>query len=200
MIDTEFTNHLVPLEHIPDVGQASFQPLEPAYLTVRRITFAILFVIALVGVIAIFVFNPKARLWWAMLGAGGGLSLLSVLYLVADTWSFRLSGYALREHDLVYKKGWWVRVQKIVPFNRVQHLSLESGLIERKYGLACLHIYTAGSAQADFTLRGVKQEVAEKLKDWITNHIQDHTPENTQAHIQDNPENESVEPNEPLAS
>lgn len=172
MQDVNFSNDLILLEQIPEVAQANFTPLESAYLKVQRITIGIFFLVMLLGAGAVFFFNPKIQIWWVMLATVGVLLLFLGVAWVLSTWSFQCSGYALRTHDLLYKSGWWWRTLKVVPFNRAQHLSLESGLIERQYGLASLRIYTAGASQADFSLYGVKQEVAEKLKDWISAHIQ----------------------------
>lgn len=188
MLDTTFSNQLILLEDIPAIETADFQSLERSYLTVKRITFSIFLMAIFVGVGAIFYFNEPLQLWWAILAVYSGLLVVAALYLVADTLSFRYSGYALREHDLMYRSGWWWRVLRIVPFNRVQHLSIESGLIERQFNLSSIHIYTAGASQADFTLRGIKSEVAEKLKDWITLKIQD--KENTKDQELDNQPND----------
>ncbi|MBK7123972.1 MAG: PH domain-containing protein [Chitinophagaceae bacterium] len=49
------------------------------------------------------------------------------------------------------------------PAKRV-HVSVQSGPIERKFGLASISIYTAGSDEADLTIRGINTETAQQKR------------------------------------
>ncbi|MEJ7911605.1 MAG: PH domain-containing protein [Chitinophagaceae bacterium] len=79
--------------------------------------------------------------------------------------------YALREHDVIYQKGWLVKSTKVCPFNRVQNCSIQSGPLERRWGLASLVLYTAGSEGADMRIPGLLQNDAESLRQFILSKI-----------------------------
>lgn len=170
----EFSNKSLLLSELPSAGIAlpEYQALASPYLLVKRIRFAInfFFLTSAYGALWYWVLFP--RLDWQFSAVIALLwPLLGLLYWFDSEWSFRASGYALREQDLHYKTGWWKHTTKVVSFNRIQHLSLDSGLIERKYGLASLAIYTAGAGQADFKVRGLEQEIALQIKDLISQKI-----------------------------
>jgi hypothetical protein len=96
---------------------------------------------------------------------------ITVIGWIAETISFKNSGYALRENDLLYRTGWLVRKIRVVPLKRIQHISVQSGPIERMYGLASVSVYTAGSDNADFTIKGISKETASKIKDWVSTKV-----------------------------
>jgi len=166
-METTFSNNLILLEDIPLIETVTYEPLERAYLKIQKIWFFILMPVFGACLITSFFFIEQIQYIWLMIAVGLAYVLVGLLYWVGEDLSFRYSGYAIREHDLLFKSGWWVQQVRLVPFNRVQHLSIEAGMLERRYKLASLHIYTAGSAEADFTLYGVKREIAEKVKDFI---------------------------------
>jgi len=61
--------------------------------------------------------------------------------------------------------------RRAVPLKRIQHVSVQSGPIERKFGLASISIYTAGSEEADFTIKGITEPTAQQIKEWISTQL-----------------------------
>ena len=102
-------------------------------------------------------------LMWILVGWGGvGVFLMIRLLIV-----FPYRGYAVRQHDIIYKKGWLWRSITTIPFQRVQHCDIKQGLIERYFGLSRLNVYTAGGQQSDLRIPGLQMEQAEKFKQFI---------------------------------
>ena len=58
-----------------------------------------------------------------------------------------------------------------VSFNRIQHLEVRQGPIERAYGLATLAIYTAGTFSSDLQIPGLTLAKAQQLKTQLLNNI-----------------------------
>ena len=85
--------------------------------------------------------------------------------------SFPFLTYAVREKDVIHQRGWLIRTIKVCPFNRIQNCTVRSGPLERKYHLASLIIYTAGSGGADMRISGLLQEEADKLRYYILEKI-----------------------------
>jgi membrane protein YdbS with pleckstrin-like domain len=75
--------------------------------------------------------------------------------------------YAVREKDISFKSGWLWRNMTTVPFNRVQHCDIKQGLIDRRFGLSRLTIYTAGGESTDLHIPGLLPETSERLKAYI---------------------------------
>ncbi|MCY7421959.1 MAG: PH domain-containing protein [Chitinophagaceae bacterium] len=163
-----FSNIEVLVPDLPLVELINFNSLEKDYLRVQRLTFFITF--SIVGIVlngVVLIFEKLQTSWIIMLFVTGFL-LVALLVWFGDTLSFKYSGYALRQKDVLYRSGWFIQKVRMVPLSRIQHVSVQSGPIERKYKLASVSIFTAGLAQADFTIRGITDGTANQLKEGIT--------------------------------
>lgn len=74
------------------------------------------------------------------------------------TWRLDADGFSLRKGRL-----WESDVR--VPINRVQHLDLRRGPLERRQGLATLVIHTAGTRDASIHVGGLAYVDAENLRE-----------------------------------
>ena len=102
--------------------------------------------------------------WWTSWYAPAALGLYFLIYLVSTPRRIRAIGYALREDDLLFRKGLLVRKQVAVPYGRMQLIDISRGPIARAYGLAGLTFHTAASS-ANVSIEGLEAEVAEELRD-----------------------------------
>ena len=76
----------------------------------------------------------------------------------------RSIGYALREDDLVFRRGiMWSRIVA-VPYGRMQLVDINRGPIARAVGLSELKFVTAAAASA-VVIPGLPEAVAEELRD-----------------------------------
>lgn len=80
-------------------------------------------------------------------------------------WRLDGDGYALRRGRL------WQQ-ETFVPRSRVQHLDLQRGPLERRFGLATLVIHTAGTRSNAVSTRGLASEQAEWLRDQLARWIE----------------------------
>lgn len=166
-----FTNTQIAIAELPLMEEVNIQPLEDVYLKVQRIVYFISLTTTVLVVAGLFYFIEGLRNRYVIIASATVLLLIFVISWIAVRLSFRYSGYALREKDVLYRSGWITRQTSIVPLNRVQHVSVQSGPIERKFDLASVSIYTAGAGQADVTIYGIKQTTALQIKDWITTQL-----------------------------
>lgn len=95
------------------------------------------------------------------------VGLLSLI-LLEEIKGFKKRGYALRQRDITYKKGFLIHSQTTIPFNRVQHCETTQGPLSRAFGLMSLKVFTAGGASSDLRISGLRPEEANRLKDFIT--------------------------------
>lgn len=167
----EFSNTQLSTQNLPAIEGVDFRPLEKTYLAVSRLTFIIFFLVTLLIGVAAFSFFEQLRTPLLMYSLAAGFIVLSVILWMAISISFTYSGYALREKDILFRRGWLIRKTSAIPLKRVQHVSVQSGPLERRYGLASISIYTAGSDEADLSIRGITTETAQQIKEWISNQL-----------------------------
>lgn len=162
-----FTNHAISPNELPSIVNVAFHPLEKDFLLVERISFFMTKGILLLLAAPLFYFFEKIQEPVFILVAAILFISFSILGFVSTSISFKYSGYALREKDLLFRNGWLIRRVRIVVRNRIQHVSVQSGPLERKFGLSSVSIFTAGSSEADFTIKGITEQTAQRIKEWI---------------------------------
>jgi uncharacterized protein len=89
---------------------------------------------------------------------------------------FKTLAFAIREKDLVFKRGVLTMKTTIIPFNRIQHVAINQGLIMRWLDLSNLKIYTAGGSTSDLSINGLTSTLAESIKSFVTNKVSDEQP------------------------
>lgn len=160
-----FTNVQLDLEKLPVADQLEMIPLESAYKTVRYISGSIIAIVILLITWLIVLLEPRS--WPYGFYIGGFISLIALWIIIYNGMSFNYMGYALREKDISFKSGLLWRSMTTVPFNRVQHCDFKQGVLDRRFGLAKLTIYTAGGQSTDLMIPGLLPETAERLKAYI---------------------------------
>ena len=98
-------------------------------------------------------------LWFATLT----FTLLQTLWL--PYLHFQVLGYALREDDLLVRRGVLFRTIYAIPLGRIQHVDTHRGPVERIFGLATISVYTASGGGADATIPGLTEQNAALLRD-----------------------------------
>ena len=166
----EFINEQVAVIEIPKIESVVLSPLEPLYLTSLRIQYLIISLIVLGALVISFFLVPVLHSQFLRIGISTGWLLIFVAGWWVEVRSFRSKGFAIRERDIIYRTGWILRETSTCPFNRIQHCSVSSGPIDRKYGLATLRVYTAGS-EGDLKIPGLPEQQAFSIKEFITQKI-----------------------------
>lgn len=166
-----FINAEVDVASLPAAENVSLRPVHPSYLKLLRIEWLITTAVLLLTATAAIVFIPvlKKSFWGIMIGAT--VIIFSAVYFLVQEKAFPFLRYAVREKDVIHQRGWLIRTLKICPFNRIQHCSVETGPLERKFGLASLTLYTAGAEGADLSLSGLPQDEADALRQYVLSKI-----------------------------
>jgi hypothetical protein len=104
--------------------------------------------------------------WWLV---------LTLIILTATLVARLLIGYTKRyaatfacvlsEDGLLIKRGvWWYR-ETYVPRARVQHTDVNQGPIARRFGIATLKVFTAGTHEGEIEVGGLAHTDALRLRD-----------------------------------
>ena len=166
-----FINAEVDVASLPAVENVPLIPINKDYIRLLRIEWLIAAVFLTAVGIALIIFIPEIRQswWWVVIVVI--ILLLLLPYYYFQEKGFRHKAYAVRERDVIYQSGWLLQTTKVCPFSRVQNCSIGSGPLERKYGLASLTLYTAGTEGADMRIPGLLHEEAERLRQFILNKV-----------------------------
>lgn len=107
---------------------------------------------------------------WIVVGlvAAGCLWLALFAFTLARIkMQWRNWTYEVREHDLVLTWGVFWRTRRHVARDRIQHLDINSGPLDRRFGLVQVGVHTAGAAGAVGVIPGLTPQEAEDLRDMI---------------------------------
>lgn len=96
-----------------------------------------------------------------------GLWLLTLLFAQRQYDNWR---YELRQHDLVLNWGVWWQTRRCIALDRIQHVDINSGPLDRRFGLVQMSIHTAGMAGGIGSIPGLKPDTAEHLREILLSH------------------------------
>lgn len=161
----------------PDSGDSlqsynqGLTPLHPPQKSLIRINMVIraliLLVLGLAAEIALQI----------QLGTSPGMILVPVslfalmLVLVLPGRIYRRWGYDMGDEQLRVLRGFLWRTDTIVPFNRIQHIDVAQGPLQRLFGLSTLIVHTAGTHNSIVPLPGLATNDAEDMRETIKDHI-----------------------------
>lgn len=157
-----FQNPEIALCDLPGTDELQWEPMHPLYT--RAIRLVTLFVLVIVAV-AISVVSFLASLPWFVVGMLYALLLIVGIHsMVWPGIAVPRRGYALRDKDILFRKGVIWRSVTAVPFNRIQHVETSSTPLDRRYDLATLQLFTAGGSSGDLKIDGLGKDIAEQLR------------------------------------
>ena len=146
-----------------DDNLPALTPLDPAFMTTSRIATALGLLPFLVG---------AGVLEFAQLLTPGSflVPMLLVYAFVAYTVparKYRHWGYDMGMGRLRVVRGYMFYRDTFVPFGRIQHIDVDQGPIDRRYGLATLTVHTAGNHNSTVTLPGLAHADALAMREAI---------------------------------
>jgi len=166
-----FDNPPVTTPELPSLRDIDWQPLAARYLGQALMERGLLLAIMLAGLgVASSVGSMPP---WSVSGAAGVIAGIFLLQVVHTLLAVPRKGYALRKQDVLFRTGLFFRSVTAVPLNRIQHVELSRGPLERAYGLATLQVFTAGGSGADLSVPGLVAETGERLREYILGRIGD---------------------------
>lgn len=142
-----------------------WQRLSPQYRSLRRLTTVL--VAPVLFTIPALILGIAFGLWWVSLLLWVLAAVIVVIRysLIERTW--RSWGYVERDDDLYITHGVLFRTLVAVPYGRMQLVEVESGPLERAFGLASVTLKTA-SPDTNATIPGLPPEEAARLRDRLT--------------------------------
>lgn len=149
----------------PLAPDLTFKPVDPAFARVKLISSFFLGVPALVAAVVVTILTWESFRWAAL-----GIVVVVGLWLwyVVLVWRrVRAMGYAELEEELVLCRGIMFRALEVIPYGRMQQVTVSSGPLLKRYGLASVTLVTA-AAGTNGAIPGVPQAEAERLRTKLT--------------------------------
>lgn len=169
----EFSNFEIEVASLPKFEEVTLHPISKKYLVKLQVGTTISFLFFAVGIFLGFSFLPAEfhnYLTWA-----------AIVVFLLFVWSFfnnvmyvKKSGYALREQDIIFKRGFLFERTTVVPFNRIQHVTVERSFLDKMLNIATVKVFTAGGSGSDVSIPGIKPETATSVKEEISARIYNH--------------------------
>lgn len=75
--------------------------------------------------------------------------------------------YLLTDKDLILAWGVWWKTIRYIPREAIQHLDINQGPLDRRFGLVQVAVHTAGTHSAVANIPGLTRVQAEELRDSI---------------------------------
>lgn len=173
----EFKNQTINISTLPKFEETALNPLQKDYFKVMLIQFGIVYGILLIGIIALYFISIKEFIQDKIIYFVIGWLFLLILNFLYLRISFAKKGFAIREHDVIFKSGVISETTTIVTNNRVQHVALHQGMLSRIFGLASIELFTAGGSSSDLKINGLLFEDALKIKENVSLKIVEITDE-----------------------
>ena len=139
--------------------------LSPNFRKLRRLT--TLLVAPIVFTIPAVIVGVASGKWWISAIIWGFAAVIVIVRLVLVGRTYRSWGYVEREDDLYITHGVLFRSLVAVPYGRMQLVEVESGPLERAFGIATVSLKTA-SVETNATIPGLPPEEAARLRDRLT--------------------------------
>src|SRR5262249_1332321 len=133
----------------PDEGSRSFRPAD-GFLRYLKLKFWFVLLIVdlaiFTGWVALFVLRPKLALWLAPIAFSiavvPAVIAYIAIYLRFDTTRDAFTGPSLR-----IRRGIWIIHETTITFENIQNVAVNSGPLERYFGIANVTVDTAGGGQ-----------------------------------------------------
>lgn len=165
-----FTNETIDTKQLPKFENVIFSKLHPSYWKINLIYIALFSIIISVGAYFFTVSNQEIEPYQT------DLMIIILVFIVLILFFSRLAfvkkGFAFRQHDVLFRRGVIATNTIVIPYNRIQHVSLHEGIVSRFFGLAKIEIFTAGGSSSDIEIPGILKEEAENIKQLLMGKIQ----------------------------
>ncbi|MEE8584201.1 MAG: PH domain-containing protein [Acidobacteriota bacterium] len=173
-IEDQESENPAPLAAAPSsIADGIERSLDPRHIQLDRI----------VGAVTTAIVAVSLSISWLILLFVSSLSLTTLLLMLAGVGAFilflawftqvwpgiehRHCAYRVDQLGIEIRRGVFWREVITVPRSRVQHTDVSQGPLERRFGLAKLHIFTAGTQHSKVELPGLARATAREIRDHL---------------------------------
>jgi membrane protein YdbS with pleckstrin-like domain len=168
-----FSNSIIVPENLPSIEKKTFNLLDKSYLKILYIRIVVFFLFSVGGFVT-FILVSEGIPGLAIVIISLVLACVVISSLLITILGFPRKGYLVRENDISFQKGIITYKLTTIPFNRIQHVEVNQGVLAKMFKLSSLKLFTAGGNASDLSIPGLPQEVAQNLKAFLSEKISEH--------------------------
>lgn len=169
-----FSNSVLLPENLPGIDKQTFNPLDKKYLKILFFRIIIFFLVLAGAFITFLIVNEEKPPTYILLIAVSAIVLLVAFSTILTVLEFPKKGYLVREQDISFQRGLITYKVTSVPFNRIQHVEVNQGVLAKLFKLSSVKIYTAGGNASDLSVPGLPEKIAINLKSFLSEKISEH--------------------------
>ncbi len=169
-----FSNSVILPSDLPEIKQESFNGLDKNYLKILLIRTVLFALVSFGAFVAFLLFSEQKLPTFVLILIVTAIVFVITYSTIITVLGFPRKGYLVRENDVSFKKGLIAYKQTSVPFNRIQHVEVNQGILAKIFKLSSIKIYTAGGTSSDLSITGLPVETAHKLKAFLSEKISEH--------------------------
>ena len=169
-----FSNSILLPENLPEIESVKFNPLDKKLLIIQLVRVAVVFLLLSGGLVTFLIFSDEQPPQFVIILVAAAIVLVAAWSAVVAVLGFPRKGYLLREKDVSYQRGLITYRVTSVPFNRIQHVEVNQGVLAKILGLSSVKIYTAGGTSGDLSVPGLPVAEAKKLKAHLSGKISEY--------------------------
>lgn len=169
-----FTNSILLPEDLPEVESKTFNLLNKKYLRILLLRILILFLFLAGALVTFLLLTEEKPPIFITVSISLAIVLAVALLLAVTILGFPKKGYLVREKDVSYQRGLITYKVTSVPLNRIQHVEVSQGVLEKMFGLSSVKIFTAGGTSSDLSIPGLTVDEAKKVKAYLSGKISEH--------------------------
>ncbi len=149
-----FTNSILLPGNLPEVDSKTFNQLDRNYLKIMFIRIIIFFLLISGGLITVLLLAEEIPTVLVTILGGSVIILATLFSVIISVLGFPRKGYLVREKDISFKRGLITFKLTTVPFNRIQHVEVNQGILAKVFKLSSVKLYTAGGSMSDLSIPG----------------------------------------------
>lgn len=165
----QFKNNVV--HQLPDISKVAFNKIHKDYLKVILLTILSIVIAVFVGLFFLIEYKLNEKIPEYTNYFYLGFSILFAFLIFFFIMGFSRRKYAIRNKDVSYKSGVFIKKITTVPFSRIQHVEIDEGPLSRLFKLASISVFTAGDSSDDLVIKGLKRKEAYRIKEFISEKI-----------------------------
>jgi membrane protein YdbS with pleckstrin-like domain len=176
------TNQLIDSGFLDDACLSAPLPeqwgeLPVAALTKRRLAWLLLALMVSGVILLLQAWRGSHWVFWTLLTA---VALLFLACWCLLPLQVRRTRFLLRTQDFLLQSGVLLRKAVLIPLQRVQHVTITQGPLQKRFGLATLKVYTAGGYDAEAALADIEYPLAQTLSEQLGRLIPKGDPDDQQ--------------------
>lgn len=162
-------NRQICLDGVDRVENLDFEPLHKNFLKSHLVGVGLAYLV-LMGLALLLLLADS---FVPCIIAEAALLLLGIANLMIVPAAYRCRGFALREHDISYRKGIIFPMVITIPYGKIQQVSVSQNPVSRLFGLFSVTVTNGAQSLDSLIIPGLTRVRADEVKSFLISKMRD---------------------------